>query len=64
MLIACEKTYRLCYGIELEPRYVDVAIQRWQQWTGQEASHVKTGMTYSQLNAHRRNTMPEDNNDV
>lgn len=53
-LIACEKTRRRCYGIEMAPRYVDVAIQRWQQWTGKEAIHLPTGMTYRQLAAERR----------
>ena len=36
-LIAAEKTKRICYGIELAPRYVDVAIHRWQEWTGKTA---------------------------
>lgn len=36
-LIAAEKTKRVCYGIEISPRYVDVAIQRWQEWTGKKA---------------------------
>ncbi|MEJ6479177.1 MAG: site-specific DNA-methyltransferase [Octadecabacter sp.] len=36
-LIAAETTGRVCYGIELNPAYVDVAVERWQQFTGQEA---------------------------
>ena len=36
-LLACEKVGRRCHGIEYEPRYVDVAIRRWQQFTGQDA---------------------------
>ena len=52
-LIACEKTQRRCFGIELEPRYADVTIQRWQGWTGQEAIHQETRMTYSQLVVER-----------
>ncbi len=36
-LIACEKTKRQCYGIELEPKYIDATILRWQQWTGEKA---------------------------
>lgn len=36
-LIAAEKTKRICYGIELEPKYIDASILRWQQWTGMEA---------------------------
>ncbi len=36
-LIACEKTKRCCYGIEIEPKYVDATIRRWQALTGKEA---------------------------
>ncbi|MBM3314979.1 DNA modification methylase [candidate division WOR-3 bacterium] len=36
-LIACEKLDRVCYGMEIEPRYVDVAVRRWEQFTGREA---------------------------
>lgn len=48
-LIAAEKMDRICYGIELSPRYVDVAITRWQDWTGLEAVHVASGYTYNEL---------------
>jgi len=46
-LIAAEKTGRSCHGIELSPRYVDVAITRWQEWTGKDAVHAETGLTYN-----------------
>ena len=36
-LIACEQTGRNCYGMELEPKYVDVIIDRWEQLTGEKA---------------------------
>ena len=36
-LIAAETTGRVCYGIELNPAYVDVAVERWQQFTGKDA---------------------------
>ena len=36
-IIAAERQRRRCYAIELEPLYVDVAIQRWQEYTGQKA---------------------------
>lgn len=36
-LIACEKTDRTCYMMELEPRYVDVIVKRWENYTGQQA---------------------------
>ena len=36
-LIACEKTNRICYGMELDTKYCDVIIERWEQFTGQKA---------------------------
>jgi DNA modification methylase len=36
-LIACEQLERTCYMMELDPKYVDVIIQRWEQFTGQKA---------------------------
>ena len=36
-LIACESTNRVCYGMELDPFYVDVIIQRWENYTGKKA---------------------------
>lgn len=36
-LIAAEQVGRRCYAMELAPRYVQVAIERWQAFTGQEA---------------------------
>lgn len=40
-LIACEQTGRICYGIELEPKYCDVTIKRYEELTGDNA--VKIG---------------------
>ncbi len=36
-LIACEKTDRICYMMELDPKYVERIISRWQELTGKEA---------------------------
>lgn len=36
-LIACEQLGRNCYTMELDPKYVDVIIQRWENFTGQKA---------------------------
>ncbi len=36
-LIACEQTGRICYMMELEPKYCDVIMKRWEQFTGQKA---------------------------
>jgi len=37
-LIACQKTNRKCYGMELDPHYCDVIVKRWEQYTGQMAT--------------------------
>ena len=39
-LIAAEQLGRRCYAIELEPRFVDVAISRWEKLTGQKAEVI------------------------
>lgn len=36
-LIACEQLGRRCFGMELEPKYIDVIIERWEKFTGQKA---------------------------
>jgi DNA modification methylase len=36
-LIACEKTGRTCYGVELDPKYCDVIVKRWENFTNQTA---------------------------
>ena len=36
-LIACEKTNRICYGMEIDPHYCDVIIQRYEEFTGNKA---------------------------
>lgn len=52
-LSAAEKTGRRCCGIELDPKFVDVTIQRWMRLTGKEALLETTGETFTQV-AQRR----------
>jgi DNA modification methylase len=53
-LIAAERIGRICQGIEIDPLYVDVAIQRWQQLTGEAAVNSKTRMTYDSIKEKAR----------
>lgn len=48
-LLAAEKIGRVCHGIEIDPRYVDVAIRRWQRWTGDKAVHAETGKAFDEI---------------
>lgn len=50
-IIACEQLGRKCYAIEIEPRYVDVAIRRWQKLTSKQAT--LNGQTWADVAADR-----------
>jgi DNA modification methylase len=47
-LIAAERTGRAAFGVELEPRYVDVAVRRWEALTGDQAKHASSGRSFGQ----------------
>jgi hypothetical protein len=48
-VIAGERTGRCCYGLELDPAYVDTAIRRWQALTGGTARHAASGRRFDDL---------------
>lgn len=50
-LIAAEKTGRRCFGMELDPKYADVIIERWQNYTGKNAVLESTDEIYNSLSA-------------
>ena len=52
-LIGCEKTLRHCRMMELDPKYCDVIIQRWQDYTGKQAALEATGQKYDELTLDR-----------
>ena len=48
-LIAAEKTGRICYGMELDPKYVSVVIQRYIDYTGGNAVRLSDGKDWSEV---------------
>jgi DNA modification methylase len=59
-LIAAETAGSVCVGMELDPRYLDVAVQRWQAFTGRTANRLSDGRSFEQLVADRSGSrMPE-----
>jgi DNA modification methylase len=50
-LIAAERVGRICFGIEIDPLYVDVVIRRWQRHTGDRAIHALNGKPFDDLAA-------------
>ena len=61
-IMAAERIGRRAYAMEIEPRYVDVAIRRWQAFTRKDAVHAVSGRTFDQLTAERSIT-PNDQRD-
>jgi DNA modification methylase len=53
-IIAAEMTGRCCHAIELNPAYVDVAVKRWQEFTGQAAMLEGDGRSLAEVAAERR----------
>ena len=56
-IIAAEMTGRVCHAIEIAPAYVDVAVKRWQEFTGQQAvldGDVVEASTTSPRSGHAR----------
>src|SRR5258708_32726721 len=53
-LAAAELTERVCYGIELDPKYVDVIVQRWQALTGKKAALEGDRRMFDEIAQERR----------
>jgi DNA modification methylase len=52
-LIAAEQTGRVCYGLDIDPKYVDVIVLRWQQKSGKTAVLDGDGRSFEEI-AHER----------
>jgi DNA modification methylase len=52
-LMAAQRTGRICYGIEIDPVYVDTAIRRWQRDTGSHAIHAESGKRFNEVAAQK-----------
>jgi DNA modification methylase len=48
-LMAAEKAGKMGRLIELDPKYVDVIVRRWQEFTGKQATHAATGATFDEV---------------
>ena len=53
-LIAAESTGRICCGMDVDPKYVDVAVLRWQRFGGQQAVLDSDGRTFAEIARVRR----------
>ena len=52
-LIACEKTGRQARLVELDPKYCDVIVQRWQDWAGGTAMLEENGRSFGEIGGTR-----------
>ena len=53
-LIACERRNRKARLIEIDPKYADVIVQRWQDYTGKQAKLDGDGRTFDEVARERR----------
>jgi DNA modification methylase len=52
-LAAAELTERVCHGLELDPKYVDVIIMRWEKLSGKQATLDGSGATFEHVKQGR-----------
>jgi DNA modification methylase len=48
-VMAAERTGRRCYGLEIDPLYIDTIVRRWQAYTGDSARHVASGRSFNEI---------------
>jgi len=52
-MLRARLTERVCYGMELDPKYVDVVVSRWQALSGEEAHLDGDGRSFDEIAAER-----------
>ena len=52
-LIACEREGRKCFAMDIDPTYVDMAVLRWEQFSGKSAILDSTGQTFAEVRESR-----------
>ena len=52
-LIAAQQTERICFGLDIDPKYVDVAVLRWQGMSGKKATLDGDGPTFEEVGQER-----------
>ena len=52
-VLAAERVGRRAYTLEFEPRFVDVAIKRWQAFSRRDAIHIESGLSFDELTSNR-----------
>jgi DNA modification methylase len=55
-IMAAERVGRHAHALEIEPRFVDVAIRRWQTFTRRDARHAESGLSFDEIAAERSRT--------
>jgi DNA modification methylase len=55
-LMGAEKAGRVCYSMELQPKYCDVIVKRWQNFTGKIATHAETGEPFAEVKDGNKET--------
>jgi DNA modification methylase len=60
VLIAAERTGRKALALEIDPHYVDVAVSRWQTFTGKTAIHADTGQTFEDVAEARKDNSNDE----
>ena len=58
-LIAAEMTERACFGLDIDPRYVDLVVKRWEKLAGEQAKLEGAGRTFREIAQERGSSVEE-----